>query len=185
MKCFRGFTLILMVFLLAGGCSPSNSGCEAASKHFRFHENKVAPDFTLPLLKQETNQNLTLSEVSKDRPVLLVFWATWCPNCVAEIPTLNEWQKKYEPQGLQIVAVNVQEERPEVLQFVKKTPLQYPSVLDEEGKVANRYGLVGIPSSLFLAKGGEILYYGFNLPDNIERLVSQSENTVSLKGERL
>ncbi len=139
------------------------TGCDSRPK---------APDFTLPSL-QDQSQEVTLSALSNQQPVLLVFWATWCPSCLSEIPTLNEWQERYSPLGLKILAVNVQEPREQALDFIKENPLKYLSLADESGEVASRYRLPGLPSSVFLAKGGRILYYGFGLPENLEQLIVQ------------
>ena len=62
------------------------------------------------------------------------------------------------------MGVDVEESREQILAFVKTQPLEYPIVLDQEGEIANRFGLVGIPASLLLAQGGEIIYFGFSLP---------------------
>ena len=146
---------LALVFLFAG--------CDPGPK---------APDFTLPSL-QDQSREVTLSSLSNEQPVLLVFWATWCPSCLSEIPILNEWQEKYSPQGLKILAVNVQEPRDQALDFIWENPLKYLALTDENGEVAARYGLAGLPSSVFLAKGGRILYYGFGLPENLEQLLVQ------------
>lgn len=131
-----------------------------------------APDFVLPSLA-DPSMPLHLAEINKDHPVLLVFWATWCPNCVEEIPQLNEWQEKKSARGLRILAVNVEESREDVLAFVKKQPVHYPVALDEKGQVASQYKLAGIPVALYLEKGGEILYYGFQLPKQIDPFLEQ------------
>ena len=143
---------------------------------FIFSQRKAsatAPNFTLNFLIPQ-DRAITLSDIVKERPVLLVFWATWCPSCTAEIPTLNTWYEKYHSQGLEILAVNVQEPRKRITEFVKKTPMNYPSLLDENGEVAARYGLVGLPAAVFLARGGEIIYYGFGLPDNLDQLLAKN-----------
>lgn len=134
-----------------------------------------APDFTLTTLRDK-NQKVTLSEVNAQSPVLLVFWASWCPVCVEEIPVLNQWQKKYAAAGLKILGVNVEEPRSIVEQFVKTTPIHYPVLLDEDGQAADRYGLAGIPVAIFLEKGQKILYYSVSLPANLDALLAQRRN---------
>lgn len=121
-----------------------------------------APDFTLEDL--EGNQ-VTLSEQTSKGPVLLAFWASWCPPCVQEIPILNEWHEAYGPRGLKILGVNVQEGREEIEHFRKQIPIDYPILLDKAGQVSSEYGLTALPVVVLLAKGGEIIYYGFTLPD--------------------
>lgn len=134
-------------------------------------QKKKAPDFELPLVGGG-EKSVILSELNRDSPVLLVFWATWCPACVEEIPILNEWQEKYSSFGLKILAVNVGEEKTVAEKGIKFHGIRYPVVLDLKGEVADRYAVVGLPVTVLLAKGGEILYYGFALPPRIEERLS-------------
>lgn len=131
-----------------------------------------APDFTLSGI--DPAQKVTLSEAYKDSPVLLAFWASWCPSCNEEIPELKRIYQEYASKGLKIYAVNVQEPREEVQKFAASEGLPYPILLDEKGEVADRYKLDGLPVCVVLAKGGEILYYGFSLPENLEQLLARN-----------
>ena len=154
--------LFLALTALPFGCSFSRS-LPVGSK---------APDFNLPSLSSPSQQ-IRLSEINRENPVLLVFWASWCPNCVAEIPKLNEIFETKSAKGLKMIAVNVEETRDDILEFMKKTPVKYPVLLDEHGKTANLYGLAGIPVALYLEKGGEILYYGYELPGHLDQLLER------------
>lgn len=149
-------------------------GCSQAPFPLR---GSKAPDVSLKPLFQNQSTSL-LSSVYNETPVLLVFWASWCPSCVEEVAVLNEWHQKLTPQGLKILGINVQESPEDILNFKARQPIDYPIVLDETGEVANAFGLVGIPASVFLAKGGEILYYGFSLPQNIEQLLKKGETRI-------
>lgn len=143
-----------------------------ASCGLKGSDQKKMPDFTLPVYSPE-GQSINLHEVNSENPVLLTFWASWCPSCVEEIPTLKEWQKKYGPKGLKVLGVNVQESPEEVGKFLRSHKINYPVLLDKEGDVSNRYGLVGLPVSILMAKGGEVVYYGFSLPPDIEKFLEQ------------
>ena len=164
----RAFIFCLLSGALLGSCSPSpNGGCQSAwmPAGERLLGNQ-APDFTIPNLAGE---KVVLSKLSQEKPTLLVFWASWCPTCNEEIPVLNQWAGLYP--DLQIVGVNVQEPAERVRTFVKKRNIRYAVLLDEEGEVAEQYGLVGIPASVLLAKGGKIIYYGFSLPQDVDQLI--------------
>jgi peroxiredoxin len=111
-----------------------------------------APDFTLTSLDGQTIQ---LSDL-RGRPVLLNFWATWCPACRTELPAL---QAAYERYGEQVVflAVDVKESRDTVASFVSQFGLTFPVLLDEQGQVSDRlYQVRGIPTSLFIAPDGVV-----------------------------
>ena len=157
MKYLRPPVLFFLLTLLLGSCRPYAGE--------RLLGNQ-APDFTLSNLKGEKVQ---LSKLTGQKPTMLVFWATWCPTCNEEIPTLNQWVRLYP--GLQIVGIDVQESPERVRVFTEKKKFQYPVLLDEEGEVAEQYGLVGIPASVLIAQGGKIIYYGFSLPQNVEQLI--------------
>lgn len=135
-----------------------------------------APDFELPALNSG-QEKVRLSDVNRDHPVLLVFWTTWCPNCNAEIPDLKRINEDFAAKGLKVLTVDVEEDRNQVEAFVAEKKIRYPVLLDTDGKTANLYGLSGIPVTLFLEKGGEILYYGFQLPENIEQLLEKKETS--------
>ena len=152
-------TWIFLALLLGSSCSQAIS--KAASK-------KV-PDFSLPALTG--GPSVAFSEVNKENPVLLIFWATWCPSCIEEVPQLNEIQKKFSGRGLKIIAVDVQESKKEILDFQKKQPMNYPVLLDEEGAVAEKMGLEGIPVAILAEPGGNVLYFGFSIPENLETLL--------------
>lgn len=153
------FLPAVVFFLCAFAAAPSRS------------LGNQAPDFTLPAFG--VSSPVTLSVLNKENPVLLVFWATWCPTCREEMPELNKWQETKTPKGLKILAVNVEEPRRDVEKFIKQKGLKYPVAFDIEGKIANEYGLVGIPVVIYLEKGGEVLYYGYQLPQNIDALLEQ------------
>lgn len=155
------FRSILFLFgtLLCVGCG------ESARSH-----PKMAQDFTLPLYKN-SSQKIRLQEVVSQQPVLLVFWATWCPSCQQEMPILNRWKTKYP--NLKILAINVEQEDEEISNFEQKKAIHFPVLLDRDGEVSRRYEIETLPSIILLAKGGGILYYGFTLPQNLEQLLAK------------
>lgn len=133
---------------------------------------KKAPDFTLDLFGEGPQRQLTLSEFSRDRPVLLVFWASWCPTCISEIKALNAWQTKNSALGVRVLGVNLEDTPDKIRRVQERFPMDYGVVMDRDGVVAERYNVDSLPTLVLLAKGGEILYYGFQLPRDLERLIS-------------
>ncbi|NVJ51676.1 MAG: TlpA family protein disulfide reductase [Gammaproteobacteria bacterium] len=69
-------------------------------------QDRTAKDFTLPTL---AGDSVTLSQF-KDKTVVLVFWATWCPYCKKLLPGIERLQQKYQAEGLKVIAVNVMED---------------------------------------------------------------------------
>lgn len=134
------------------------AGCPSVQK------GKRAPDFSLPEIG--TNKKVKLSEINSQKPVLIVFWATWCPSCMEEIPLLNDLYDRGSSK-LEILAVNVQESKNIIQDFLKKRPVKYRILQDSMGEIAMHYNVEGLPTSVLLAKGGEILYYGYELPRHL------------------
>lgn len=159
MSPFFSRAAVFTLLVLGTSCTPHLSGAALPK----------VPDFELPALSG--GGPVAFSKTNTENPVLLVFWASWCPSCVKEIPALNEIQKEFSPQGLKVLAVNVEESRQTILDFQKKHPMNYPILLDEEGDVAAKFGLAGIPASILAEKGGKVLYFGFSLPVNLEKLL--------------
>jgi thiol-disulfide isomerase/thioredoxin len=124
------------------------------SAGFQALKEKVSiVDFSLLSLAGETR---TLSGL-QGKVVFLNFWATWCPPCRAEMPSMQELYDKFKAQGLEILAVNVQEDAKTVSAFMKKNKLSFPVLLDGSGRIAQTYGVRGIPTSYLVDRNGYIL----------------------------
>ena len=88
--------------------------------------------------------------------ILLNFWATWCPPCRNEIPSIESLYTKFKDQGFVVLGVDLQEDPASVSDFVKKYAITYPVVLDQTGQVASQYGARGIPLSFLIDRKGQI-----------------------------
>ncbi len=109
------------------------------------------PDFAMLL---PDGRYTTLAEL-RGRPVLINFWATWCPPCRAEIPELLDAAQAY-PE-LAILAVNVSESAVQVSSFAEQFRMKVPVVMDPQGEISDLYGVNGLPTTLFLDAGGRVL----------------------------
>jgi peroxiredoxin len=110
-------------------------------------------DFTLPDLQ---GQAVRLSEL-RGQVVLLNFWATWCPPCRAEMPSMNALYKDYREKGFEILAISSDAGSKEIVApFVEKYGLTFPVLLDPRNVVGSRVGVRGIPTSYLLDKQGRI-----------------------------
>ncbi len=134
----------------AGGVSPG--GAKSAD---------LPADFTLRTLD---GQPVTLNRYIGKKPVLLVFWATWCPVCREAVPTINSIHDGAFGEKIQILAIDYRESRDKVASAVKKRNIRYPVLLDEGGKVTGGYGVLGIPTYILIGRKGTILYREHILP---------------------
>ena len=116
-------------------------------------EGEIAPDFTLKDLK---GTEVNLKEF-RGKVVLLNFWATWCPPCRKEIPSMVEIYKKYKDRGLEIIGVNLDKlGKSEVEKFSLEHKINFPVLLNPSGNVASLYGVVVLPTTVFLDRNGRI-----------------------------
>jgi len=128
---------------------------------------EAAPDFTLNDIQ---GGEISLSKLIDEKPVLLDFWATWCPPCRKEAPRVQAFYEKYKGK-VEVVGVNVNESPKAVSAFMKQMALNYPMVIDTGG-VAQEYEVLGIPTIVLIAKGGEIVYFGHSVHE-AERYLSE------------
>ena len=89
------------------------------------------------------------------QPVVLVFWATWCPYCKKLLPGIQQLHEKYHQKGLKIIAVNIREDwQPKT--YWKNHEYTFDAVLEGDD-VANIYGIQGTPGIVFIAPDGQVL----------------------------
>ena len=94
------------------------------------------------------------------RPLLINFWATWCPPCRREIPLLNSLRKEYGPRGFEVIGIAV-DFRDDVLAYMKSTPIDYPMLIGEQDgiDVAAAFGVTDIyyPFTVFTDRRGRVV----------------------------
>jgi cytochrome c biogenesis protein CcmG/thiol:disulfide interchange protein DsbE len=114
---------------------------------------EMPPDWSLKDLDGKTIQ---LSDY-KGKIVILNFWATWCPPCIAEIPDFIGLEKKYQGKDVVIIGLSVDEDPPAmVAKFVKKAGMNYPVVI-ATSEVTEKYGAEnGIPLTLIISPDGTV-----------------------------
>ena len=93
----------------------------------------------------------------KGKPVFVNFWATWCEPCKLEMPWLEDFSKKYKPQGLVMLGVSTDDAGKDVVaKTVKKLGVTYPILLKND-KIEDAYGLEYMPMSFYVDKTGKVL----------------------------
>lgn len=117
-----------------------------------------APAFDLP--------GARLSDF-RGKVVYLDFWASWCGPCKRSFPWMNQLQQRFGGEGLQVVAINVDEKRENAAAFLSKVPAQFTVAYDPAGAIAKAYGIKGMPSSALIGRDGQLLWLhtGFNDAD--------------------
>ncbi len=117
----------------------------------RFSEKVLAPDFTLADLN---GRRIRLGSL-KGKVVFLNFWATWCPPCILEMPTMEKLHREFGSKGLVILAVNFRESPQQVKAFLKEHQLTFTTLLDPKGKVFELYQAWSLPTTTIVNKKGQ------------------------------
>jgi peroxiredoxin len=91
--------------------------------------------------------------------VLLNFWATWCKSCTTEMPAMQASFEKLRDKGFVVLAINELEDDIKVREHIKRHGYTYPILIDRDNKVANQFGVFGLPVSVFVDEKGVVQEY--------------------------
>jgi peroxiredoxin len=138
-------------------------------------KGRAAPDFQLENLDGGT---LRLSDL-QGKAVLVNFWATWCQPCRRELPHLVAAYDRYRQEGLEILAVNLQEDEDTIRRYVEEFGMKFPVVIDRSGDVADKYHVIGVPTSFFIDRSGVVrsIYTGPFVGQQSREGIEQSDLT--------
>ena len=149
----------------SGKLSKSNASTERSAN--TAISNKIgtslgddAPDFQLAGLD---GAQLKLADLH-GQPAVLIFWTAWCPVCKEEAPHFSALAAKYEPQGVRVVGINIQDSPVRTEGGVKDFGILYRVVRDPDASVTRRYKVAGTPTIIFLDRNGVVRYFGNELP---------------------
>jgi len=145
------------VLVLAFTAALVLSGCYGRSKPSSI--NTRAPDFTI----QDSEHSVTLSQL-RGKIVVLNFWATWCPPCIEEMPSLVQMQKKMQDKGITVLAVSVDDDPNDYHKFLKDHSIDLLTVRESGQRtptgviapVSSRYGTIKVPETYIIDRGGVI-----------------------------
>lgn len=115
--------------------------------------NRPAPDFTLT-----TFEGTTISlEGLKGKPIVINFWASWCPPCRIEAPLLERTWRAYKNREVVFIGVDVQDREEDALNYIREFDITYPNGPDPTGEISIDYGVSGLPVTFFVSRKGEIV----------------------------
>lgn len=139
------------------GVDRAPQGSHATTLLHPYTGKAQTPDLNLPQLDGGKRDLGSL----KGKVLLVNFWATWCPPCVEEIPSLQRLYEARKAQGLEILAVDVGEPREQVAGFLADKPVSFPVLLDSEGVQLKHWGVHAFPTTFILDRTLRIRYAGF------------------------
>ncbi|HHO59523.1 MAG TPA: TlpA family protein disulfide reductase [Thiotrichales bacterium] len=96
----------------------------------------------------------------RGRVIMLNFWATWCPPCVREMPSMERLNRQFGKENFTVLALNQMEDEDQVFAFTGQLELEptFTILFDKDSKVANQYGVRGLPTTYLIDKKGYIRY---------------------------
>lgn len=148
------FALLTVTLVVANGCKKDDRAAKPAAKPVASAvEGAVAPDFTV---RDLAGQEVKLAAL-KGKVILVNFWATWCPPCREEIPSMMKLNQSMSGKQFQMLALSIDEGgKAAVENFFKKSGMTLPAYLDTDGAVSRRYGTTGVPETFIVDKTGII-----------------------------
>lgn len=149
-RCRRTKAVAPAVFLLLViGLLAALSGCYSGSHPGRIGSD--APDFTV----KDSDHSVTLSQF-RGQVVVLNFWATWCPPCIEEIPSMVHMQTHLKDKGVVVLAVSIDADDAAYHKFLKDYNVNMVTVRDEPRKASSLYGTFGWPETYIIDRKGVI-----------------------------
>ena len=134
--------LALFALLLLAGCYSGSRPPLIGS---------TAPDFTL----QDGDRKVSLSEF-RGKTVVLNFWATWCPPCVEEMPSLVQMQQRLKDKNVEVVAVSIDADEDAYHRFLKEHNVNLLTVRDPDHKTPDLYGTFKYPETYIIDRNGKV-----------------------------
>lgn len=138
------------------GAQPADEGQPAPAGPFQ--PGAPAPDFEVASLD---GKKVKLSSF-KGHPVLIDFWATWCPPCREGLPITNKMHERFKAQGLQVLAIS-NEDVKTVKDFIETNKYSMPTFIDSDGDSEKAYQIQGIPTTVVIDAEGKVSSYTMGL----------------------
>ncbi len=120
----------------------------------------TAPNFQLASIG---GAPISLADL-RGQPAVLVFWTAWCPVCKEEAPQFNQLAAHYEPRGVRVLGINIQDSLARTESGIKDFGIRYAVVRDADASVARLYKVTGTPTIVILDRQSTVRYFGNELP---------------------
>jgi thiol-disulfide isomerase/thioredoxin len=152
----RSLLPVFLAFLLSA-CSNSNRPVVPDAELLEklgftpLDEDRQIPDISF--LNLENSQSERLQDF-RGSVVLLNFWASWCPPCRAEMPSMEKLHSELKGSDFVMISVNVQEEVTLINAFLREYELDFPIYMDPDGSAAREIGVAGLPTSILIDRKG-------------------------------
>jgi thiol-disulfide isomerase/thioredoxin len=137
------------------------------------HAANPKSDHPLDLIFLDTKGNeVRLSELAENKPLLLYFWATWCKPCRKTQPKVSALANKYRDR-IKVVGINVGglDSGRDIEKYSSRKKITYTMLLDREDQAVKTYSIYAIPAIILLDESGKILFRSNKVPKDLERFL--------------
>jgi len=115
---------------------------------------KTAPDFSLP---SADGKIYRLKDI-KAKVIVLNFWASWCPECLKELPVLEKFYKEYKTRSVEVIGINVDTSVNKAKKIIRKYSLSFINLMDTNGDVfVEGFNVIGLPTTVLIGPDREIV----------------------------
>ena len=146
--------MVSLAVLTAAGCMGGSrnfqAGAQSTDSGTARWAGKEAPNFAL----KDLQGNIVQLSDFRGKPVLINFWASWCPPCKEEMPAIEKAYQKYKDQGWVFLGLDMKEDAATVSKFVKDGKYSWTFLLDSNGTAANSYLVTGVPETYLIDSKG-------------------------------
>jgi len=166
-----GFRIFSAVFFLLVFCAADLQSSFAGDKkpvspaEIEKLDRTKAPDFTL----KDLNGRTVPFAAFKGKVVLLNFWASWCPPCLAEMPSFKKLHSELKSRGLEVIAVSTDRSAGETKGYTDKKGFEFTILMDTDRTVSRQYKVFSLPTTFLIDKNGVIVEKFFGEYDWTDR----------------
>jgi peroxiredoxin len=148
------FTVFLTLLLNGQVVLASSVGTNVKQTLTSVAGNPDAPDFNL---EDQNGKFLKMSDF-KGKVVIVNFWATWCPPCRKEMPSMQRAWEILKDEDIMMLAINVGEDSDQIFAFTAEYPVEFPLIMDTDSSVVRQWKVRGLPTTFIVSPAGKIVY---------------------------
>lgn len=152
-RAFR-MALLLVWALGTGGARAGAAAADALGTQAEL--GRKAPACELAALSPTGGFERLRARAFAGKTVLVDFWASWCPTCEHAFPFMNDLARDYRDRGFEVLAVNLDADPREALEFLARHPVEFEIAHDPTGRCPRAFGLIGMPSAYLIDAEGRI-----------------------------